>query len=65
MQKKSSETFHQHYRKDNIVRNNIFAFGGDGAFIITKNEEHNSLTLTNNILVVDGAPIYAFDTDRD
>lgn len=54
----SSQTFHQHYGKDNIVRNNIFAFGGEGAFIISKNEEHNSLTLTNNILVVDNQPIY-------
>ena len=61
----SSETFHQHYGRDNIVRNNIFAFGGEGAFIITKNEEHNSLILTNNILVVDDATIYAFDTERD
>lgn len=61
----SSETFHQHYGKDNIIRNNIFAFGGEGAFIITKNEEHNSLTLSNNILVVDNAAIYAFDTEKD
>ncbi len=61
----SSQTFHQHYGKDNEVRNNIFAFGGEGAFIITKNEEHNSLNLTNNILVVDNAPIYAFGTESD
>ncbi len=61
----SSETFHQHYGRDNVVRNNIFAFGGEGAFIITKNEEHNSLTLSNNILVVDNAPVYAFDVESD
>ena len=61
----SSETFHQHYGRDNIVRNNIFAFGGEGAFIVTRHEEHNSLTLTNNILVVDDASIYAFDTEKD
>jgi len=61
----SSETFHQHYGKDNTIRNNIFAFGGEGAFIITRKEEHNSLTLENNILVVDNAPIYAFDTESD
>ncbi len=61
----SSQTFHQHYGKDNIVRNNIFAFGGDGAFIITKNEEHNSLTLSNNILVTDNAQMYAFDVKSD
>lgn len=61
----SSETFHQHYGKDNIVRNNIFAFGGEGALIITKHEEHNSLTLSNNILIVDDAAIYAFNTESN
>ncbi len=61
----SSQTFHQHYGKDNIIRNNIFAFGGDGAFRITRNEEHNSLTLSNNILVTDNATMYALTTDRD
>ncbi|MBP3446088.1 MAG: right-handed parallel beta-helix repeat-containing protein [Clostridia bacterium] len=61
----SSETFHQHYGRDNIIRNNIFAFGGEGAFIITKHEEHNSLTATNNIFVTDNATMYAFDTESD
>lgn len=62
----SSETFHQHYGRDNIVRNNIFAFGGEGAFIITRHEEHNSLTATNNIFVTDNkATIYAFDVAKD
>lgn len=61
----SSETFHQHYGRDNIVRNNIFAFGGEGAFIVTRHEEHNSLTATNNIFVTHNAPMYAFDTEKD
>ncbi len=61
----SSQTFHQHYGKDNIIRNNIFAFGGEGAFRITRNEEHNSLTLTNNIFVTDNATMYALTTDPD
>ncbi len=61
----SSQTFHQHYGKDNIVKNNIFAFGGDGAFRITRNEEHNSLTLSNNIFVTDNATMYALTTERD
>ncbi len=61
----SSQTFHQHYGKDNIIRNNIFAFGGEGAFRITKNEEHNSLTLSNNILVTDNALMYFRTTDED
>ena len=61
----SSQTFHQHYGKDNIVRNNIFAFGGEGAFRITRNEEHNSLTLSNNIFVTDNALMYSQSTDPD
>ena len=61
----SSETFHQHYGKDNIVRTNIFAFGGEGAFLITRKEDHNSLTLTNNILVVDDALIHPFNPKKD
>ncbi len=61
----SSQTFHQHYGKDNIIRNNIFAFGEEGAFRITKNEEHNSLTLSNNIFVTDNATMYALTTERD
>ncbi len=61
----SSQTFHQHYGEDNIIRNNIFAFGGEGAFIITKNEEHNSLFLKNNILVTDNSMMYARTIDMD
>ena len=54
----SSQTFHQHYGEDNLVTNNIFAFGGEGQFIISKKEDHNSLTLTNNILVGDNTVMY-------
>ncbi len=54
----SSQTFHQHYGKDNMIRNNIFAFGGEGQFRITRNEDHNSLFLYNNILVGDDTPMY-------
>lgn len=61
----SSQTFHQHYGKENVVRNNIFAFGGEGQFIITKNEDHNSLTLTNNILVGDNTVMYKNSVKKD
>lgn len=61
----SSQCFHQHYGKDNIIRNNIFAFGGDGQFRITRNEEHNSLFLENNILVGDGNLMYWQTTGMD
>lgn len=61
----SSQTFHQHYGKDNLIRNNIFAFGEEGAFRITRKEEHNSLTLSNNILVTDNATMYSVSTERN
>ena len=61
----SSQLFHQHYGKDNIIRNNIFAFGGDGQFRITRNEEHNSLYLENNIIVGEKNPMYWQTTDMD
>ena len=57
----SSQTFHQHYGKDNMIRNNIFAFGEEGQFRITRREDHNSLYLYNNIFVGDDSPMY-FDT---
>ena len=61
----SSQLFHQHYGEDNMIRNNIFAFGGDGQFRITRNEEHNSLFLENNIFVGDNTPMYYITTDID
>ncbi len=61
----SSQAFHQHYGKDNMIRNNIFAFGGDGVFRITRNEEHNSLFLENNILVSDDRVMYWQTTNLD
>ena len=61
----SSQCFHQHYGKDNMIRNNIFAFGGEGQFRITKNEEHNSLFLYNNILVGEDNMMYWDTTNLD
>lgn len=55
----SAQPFHQHYGRNNTVRNNIFAFGEGGQFIITRKEEHNSLVLEKNILLSDGSAIYA------
>ena len=61
----SSEAFHQHYGRDNMIKNNIFAFGGEGVFRISRNEEHNSLFLENNILVSDDRVMYSATTDLD
>ena len=61
----SSQTFHLHYGKDNMIRNNIFAFGGEGQFKITRREDHNSLFLYNNILVGYDTPMYFETTALD
>ncbi|HZZ41924.1 MAG TPA: right-handed parallel beta-helix repeat-containing protein [Tepidisphaeraceae bacterium] len=59
----SQQAFHQHYGENNVVRNNIFAFGQQGVFEITRKEDHNSLTLTHNLLIADKTPIYAANID--
>lgn len=47
-----SAGFHIHYGRDNIVRNNIFAFNRDYAARRTKSENFHALTFERNILVL-------------
>ena len=51
--------FNQHYGKNNLVRNNIFAFADTGPVMLARAEPHTSFILRNNIIVSDGTPIYA------
>ncbi len=46
-------SFHQHYGRDNIVRNNILAFSELYQLQATRVEDHRSFTLENNVLVYD------------
>lgn len=45
--------FHQHYGKDNVIRNNVFAFSEDYQVKRSRAEEHLSFTFEKNIIVHD------------
>jgi len=45
--------YHQHYGKDNVVRNNIFAFADLYQFKRSRAEDHRSFTFTRNLVVFD------------
>ena len=51
------EVFHQHYGRNNRVRNNIFAYGGDAVLAYTRMEGHLGLIFEHNLIVARGTPI--------
>ena len=53
------ESFHLHYGRDNVIRNNLLYGEGSSTFIISKNEEHNQAVLENNIMLTRGADIFS------
>lgn len=50
--------FHQHYGRENIIRNNIFAFNILSEMQFTRVEPHKSLSFTNNIVYFNQGALY-------
>jgi len=49
-----TQSFHQHYGRNNIVRNNIFAFSGEGGLAVTRPEPHPAFRFERNIILTNG-----------
>lgn len=64
----NSQPFHQHYGEENIVRNNIFAFGREAQVALSRVDKRIGFTFERNIVITDGQPVftggYAHDLTR-
>jgi len=54
----TSQPFHMHYGREATVRNNVFAFGGEGQIALGRSGDHLSFTFERNIVLTDGQPIF-------
>jgi parallel beta-helix repeat protein len=60
-----SAGFHQHYGRENIIRNNIFAFGKEFQLMRTREEAHLSFIFTNNIVCFDSGQLLGSNWKND
>jgi hypothetical protein len=55
----NGEIFHQHYGRENIVRNNIFAFGGESLTAHGRADlQHKAFSFERNVMITDERPIF-------
>ena len=59
-----SSGFHQHYGKENFIRNNIFAGNMKAQLQATRIEDHLSFTFTNNIIWFNSGDLLANNWDK-
>ena len=52
-----SAGFHQHYGRDNVVRNNLLAFNTEHAVMRTRAEDHRAFWFTNNVVIADSGTL--------
>ncbi len=53
----NKDPFHQHYGRNNLVRNNIFAYGGDAVLAYGAQEPHLGVIFESNIFLARDTPI--------
>ena len=56
--------FHQHYGKNNSIRNNIFAYAQKVQMKCTRIEEHKSFDFKNNIILFDKGTVMERNCDK-
>ncbi|MEU1971265.1 right-handed parallel beta-helix repeat-containing protein [Microbacterium sp. NPDC019599] len=60
----SHQAFHVNYGRENTVRHNVFAYGGESQVAVTKPEAHRPFTFERNIVVGAGTPAFAGRQDH-
>ncbi|HAB18835.1 MAG TPA: right-handed parallel beta-helix repeat-containing protein [Verrucomicrobiota bacterium] len=58
-----SAGFHQHYGRDNVVRNNLLAFNREHELMRTRVESHRSFWFTNNVVIWDSGDLLGSSWD--